>query len=120
MLWTVEYLPEVHDDLASLDGASVRRVEKVIIKNIVNGSPDKLGKPLRKELANCRRLRVGDIRIVYKIFEKEIKVLVIAVGMRRDNEIYLTAKTRAAKELVTSKPTAKKKAKKRSSVKVIK
>jgi len=120
MLWTVEYLPEVHDDLASLDGASVRKVEKVIIKNIVNGSPDKLGKPLRKELANCRRLRVGDIRIVYKIFEQEIKVLVIAVGMRRDNEIHLTAKTRAAKELVSLKPTAKKKAKKRSSVKVIK
>lgn len=94
MVWDVKYLPEVHDDLASLDGASVKRVEKVINKKIINGSPDKLGKPLRKALADCCRYRVGDIRIVYKIFEKEVKVLVVAVGMRRDDEVYDTATAR--------------------------
>ena len=109
MVWDVKYLPEVHDDLASLNGASVKRVEKVIEKKIINGDPDKLGKPLRKELADCRRYRVGDIRIVYKIFEKEVQVLVIAIGMRRDSEVYDTATTREPRELPVQKKTIKKK-----------
>ena len=109
MVWDVKYLPEVHDDLASLDRASVKRVEKVIEKKIINGSPDKLGKPLRKELADCRRFRVGDIRIVYKIFKKEVQVLVVAVGMRRDGEVYDTATARESRELPTPKTATKKK-----------
>ena len=110
MVWDVKYLPEVHDDLASLDGASVKRVEKVIEKKIINGNPDKLGKPLRKELTDCRRFRVGDIRIVYKIFEKEVQVLVVAVGMRRDGEVYDTATAREPRELPMPKTATKKKA----------
>ncbi len=109
MAWDVKYLPEVHDDLASLDGASVKRVEKVIEKKIINGNPDKLGKPLRKELTDCRRFRVGDIRIVYKIFEKEVQVLVVAVGMRRDSKIYDTATAREPRELPMPKTATKKK-----------
>jgi len=110
MVWDVKYLPEVHDDLASLDGSSVKRVEKVIKKSIINGNPDKLGKALRKELAGCRRIRVGDIRIVYKVFEEEIQILVIAVGMRRDSAIYVEAKGREPKKLKAIKATIKKKA----------
>lgn len=113
MTWTVKYLPEVHDDLVALDGSSVKRVEKVIKKSIINGSPDKLGKPLRKDLADCRRIRVGDIRIVYKIFKKEVQVLVIAVGMRRNNKIYDTAETRQPRQLSLAKTAVKKKAKRK-------
>jgi len=84
MTWNVKYLPEVHDDLASLDSTSVKRVERVIQERIIDGSPDKTGKPLRDELSSCRRIRVGDIRIVYKVYNKEIRVLVVAIGMRRN------------------------------------
>lgn len=102
MVWNVKYLPEVHDDLSSLDGASVKRVKTVIENRIINGSPDKSGKPLRKNLASCRRIRVGDIRIIYKIFEKEIQVMVIAIGMRRNNAIYNLAYKRKAKLTIDS------------------
>ena len=30
------------------------------------------------------RIRVGDYRVVYEIFDREIRVLVIAIGHRRD------------------------------------
>ncbi|GLK88572.1 hypothetical protein GCM10017655_16340 [Pseudomonas turukhanskensis] len=36
--------------------------------------PDKIGKALRGPLAGCRRIRLGDIRIVYRINGTEIVV----------------------------------------------
>ena len=120
MTWEVKYLPEVQADLAKLDRASVKRVEKVIQERIIDGSPDKTGNPLRNNLASCRRIRIGDIRIVYKVFKKEIQVLVIAVGMRRNNEIYDTAESRNPRQLSAPKKSVKKKARRKSKVRVVK
>ncbi|MEN0107583.1 MAG: type II toxin-antitoxin system RelE/ParE family toxin [Pseudomonas sp.] len=93
MIWTVTYLNEVTQDLDQLGRAEARRVLRVIEERIINGEPDKIGKALRGPLAGCRRIRAGDIRIVYRINGTEI-VLVVCVGPRRDDEVYQMALSR--------------------------
>jgi mRNA interferase RelE/StbE len=88
MPWVVLYHPAVEQDLRRLGRPDARTVLKVIEERIANGEPDKLGKALTGELAGCRRIRSGQTRIVYKVDGSRIEVLVIAIGMRRDNEIY--------------------------------
>jgi mRNA interferase RelE/StbE len=41
-------------------------------------------KPLRGRFAGCWRFRVGDYRLVYQIDEPRRRVLVVAIGHRRD------------------------------------
>jgi mRNA interferase RelE/StbE len=94
MAWTVNYHPEVEKDLLRLGRVEARAILKVIEERIVQGEPDKLGKPLAGQLSGCRRIRTGQTRIVYRIDGKRIEVLIIAVGMRRDNQIYDTASSR--------------------------
>lgn len=94
MKWTVNYLPEAVDDLDALSKPDARKALKVIGERIINGEPEKAGKPLRKELAGCRRIRTGDIRIVYKVIDDQVQVLIIAVGPRRNNEVYDEAEKR--------------------------
>ena len=93
MRWSVRFHPEVEDDLKQLGTAEARRILKVVRERIAEGEPDKLGKPLRGVLAGCRRIRTGDVRIVYRIQGTEI-VVVLCVGARRSDEVYETAKQR--------------------------
>lgn len=88
MAWAVIYHPEVASDLLALGRPTARTILKVIEDRIANGEPDKLGKPLAGQLAGCRRIRTGQTRIVYRVDGQRIEVLIVAVGMRRDNEIY--------------------------------
>lgn len=94
MAWGVIYHPEVQDDLDQLGAAAANRILDVIEARIVNGEPDKTGKPLRASLAGCRRIRTGDPRIVYRVDGKAIQVLIVAVGARRDKEVYDAAERR--------------------------
>lgn len=89
MKWTVSYLESVKKDLEALGNANARRVLKVIDERIVNGEPHKSGKALSGDLAGCRRIRTGDMRIVYQVNKTEVKILIVAVGPRKN--IYKTA-----------------------------
>ncbi|VVO55359.1 hypothetical protein PS896_00513 [Pseudomonas fluorescens] len=94
MVWGVIYHPEVQGDLDQLGSAAANRVLDVIEERIINGEPDKSGKPLRASLAGCRRIRTGDTRIVYRVNGRTIQVLIVAVGVRRDEEVYDAAERR--------------------------
>ncbi len=94
MVWGVIYHPEVQGDLDQLGSAAANRVLDVIEERIINGEPDKSGKPLRASLAGCRRIRTGDTHIVYRVNGRAIQVLIVAVGVRRDEEVYDAAERR--------------------------
>ncbi|WP_053214484.1 type II toxin-antitoxin system RelE/ParE family toxin [Pseudomonas sp. Q12-87] len=94
MVWGVIYHPEVQNDLDQLGAASANRILDVIEERIIKGESDKTGKPLRASLAGCRRIRTGDTRIVYRVDGKAIQVLIVAVGARRDKEVYDAAERR--------------------------
>jgi mRNA interferase RelE/StbE len=95
MAWTVFYHPEVQDDYRKLGRVEARNIQAVIDARLVNGEPDKSGKPLHGALAGFRRMRTGDTRIVYRVNKGKIEILIIAVGMRRDDEVYEKAGKRA-------------------------
>lgn len=94
MAWTVICHPDVEDDLTVLGTAEARAVLQVITERIAIGEPNKVGKPHAGQLAGCRRIRTGQTRIVYRVDRQRIEVLIVAVGMRRDNEIYDVATRR--------------------------
>ena len=50
----------------------------------IAGSPRRLGKPLRFELADHFSARRGPYRVVYRLDERERTVLVVAIGHRSD------------------------------------
>ncbi|OJW53984.1 MAG: plasmid stabilization protein [Alphaproteobacteria bacterium 41-28] len=93
-MWKVIYHQEVEYDLKILGYAEARRILKVIDERIIKGEPHKIGKALTGDLAGCRRIRVGNTRIVYRMNKKEIEVFIIAVGIRKDDLVYKTAKKR--------------------------
>ncbi|MDZ5605277.1 type II toxin-antitoxin system RelE/ParE family toxin [Pseudomonas sp. RP23018S] len=93
MSWSVRFHPEVYFDLEQLGKAGAHRVFKVIEERIAEGEPDKIGKALSGVLAGHRRIRTGNLRIVYKVVGTEI-ILIVCVGARRDDEVYETATRR--------------------------
>ncbi|MGS2742510.1 type II toxin-antitoxin system RelE family toxin [Halomonas sp. LS-001] len=94
MVWHLLYHPDIQKDLIRLGSAAANRILDVIEERIRDGEPDKLGKPLRGALAGCRRMRTGNTRIIYKVDGSAIQVLIIAVGARRDEEVYELANRR--------------------------
>ena len=94
MIWRVTLHPEVDNDLVLLGPAASRNILKVIRDRIEHGEPDKSGKALSGSLAGFRRIRTGSTRIVYRVNKKTIEVLVVAVGQRRDAEVYAAAEER--------------------------
>jgi mRNA interferase RelE/StbE len=92
--WLVIYHHEVVGDLEDLGRYQACAVLKAIETRIRDGEPEKTGKPLSGELAGCRRIRTGDVRIVYRVHADSIEVLIVAVGPRRNEEVYRTAAKR--------------------------
>jgi len=89
--WRVVYHHEVVGDLENLGRYQARLVLKAIETRIRDGEPEKTGKPLSGELSGCRRIRTGDVRIVYRIHAEIVEVLIVAVGPRRNDQVYKTA-----------------------------
>ena len=70
-----------------LAGISDRRVRAQITHRIegLSEDPENQGKPLGSELVGYRSIRVsGRYRVIYQVDRGEVRVLVIAVGIRRD------------------------------------
>ena len=90
MSWSLLYHPGVEDDLKSVGPSAARRIMRAIDSKLTE-APLEFGAPLSGNLANFRKLRIGDYRVVYQVREREIMVFVLAVGPRRDKEIYQAA-----------------------------
>ena len=90
MTWRILYHHLVEEDLESVGPSAARRIVKAIDAKLTR-SPMDFGLPLSGNLANFRKLCIGDYRVVYQVREKTIIVYVLAVGPRRDKEIYRAA-----------------------------
>ena len=68
-----------------------RHDQSIILRTIrkkLSTAPDRYGSPLRHDLKGFRKLKISDYRVVYKIEQKEIKVYVVKVGLRKDEKVY--------------------------------
>lgn len=75
MSYTILYHPKVkEEDIRILDNRQRKLIVKAIETRLMT-EPEKYGKPLRGSLKGYWKLRVGDIRIVFKIVGNEIWIL---------------------------------------------
>ena len=87
-MWEVKIHPLVlTEDLKGLDLRLRRKIFHAIQEKLTT-DPENYGKPLVGEFKGYYRLRVEDYRIIYRIVKKEIQVLVLKIGIRRDDEVY--------------------------------
>ena len=89
--YSIKYTKEAKRKIEKLD-PSIRLTIKKAIESL-SSNPYK-GKQLSYELAGLYSLRTSDYRIIYRIKEKQLIILVISVGHRK--EIY-----KRLKELIT-------------------
>ena len=85
MTFHVEFTESARKDLEKLD----RYTQKIILlwleKNIEGcENPRVHGKPLSTNSAGQWRYRIGDYRVIAKMEDNKLVVLVIAIGHRRD------------------------------------
>ena len=76
MSFTVIFHPAVKNDAAAISKAIRDRIKSAIAIRLTS-EPAKYGKPLRGTLAGYWKLRVGDWRVVYAIYGKEVVVFAI-------------------------------------------
>ena len=81
MTYRVLYTEEAARRIGKLDKAVKDRVGKAISR--LSENPE-LGKRLTGLLSDRWSYRVGDWRILYKIRKKELVILILTVGHRRD------------------------------------
>jgi mRNA interferase RelE/StbE len=75
MSYTILYHPKVkEEDIESLDKKQRKTIAKAIEARFSN-EPERYGRPLRGSLKGYWKLRVGDIRVVFKIIRNEVHVL---------------------------------------------
>ncbi len=83
MAYKVVYLDSVEEDLKKLDKTTIKKVLSRI-ETYLASDPKKLGKPLKGEFQGYWRYRWGDYRVIYKISEKEILIIVLRISHRRE------------------------------------
>lgn len=89
--FSVEYPPEVHEDVKQLSRNIQPRIKTVIEERLMT-HPHKYGQRLRQSLHNLWRIRTGDYRIGYEIYRDEKKVVVWGILHRK--EIYAEIRKR--------------------------
>jgi len=77
----------VDEDFKNISSHDQSIIIKTIFKKL-SREPEKYGEPLRHELKGYWKLKISHYRVVYRIEKKIIQVLVLKIGMRRDEEVY--------------------------------
>ena len=82
-MYKVFYLDSVEKDLVALDRPIRKRIVDKIEK-VLTHDPKRLGKALTGQFKGFWRYRVGDFRVIYKIAEQEILIIVARIGHRKN------------------------------------
>ena len=77
----------LEEDFKKISPHDQRHILNTIQKKLTL-DPAAYGNPLSGGFAGYWRLRIEDYRVIYKILKEEIVVLVIKVGIRRDDSVY--------------------------------
>ncbi|HKI25631.1 MAG TPA: type II toxin-antitoxin system RelE/ParE family toxin [Candidatus Sulfotelmatobacter sp.] len=85
MAWTIEYTDAARRQLRKLDKQSARRILDYMDKRVAPLEDARsLGKALKGPLGDLWRYRVGNFRIICELRDKEIRIVVVRVGNRKD------------------------------------
>lgn len=81
MAWQISFTPQAQKDLAKIDAQEARRI-LAFLRERVAPDPKAHGGPLKGQLREFWRWRVGAYRILAKIEDEQLLVLVVEVGHR--------------------------------------
>lgn len=81
--YIIEYDIDIEEKLIKLSRSVREMIRKAIEKKLMF-DPIAYGKPLRYSLKGYRRLRVGDYRVIYRIIEDKVLVIIIDIDHRKD------------------------------------
>lgn len=86
MTWSIEFDAGAKKDLEKLDRQVARRIVRFLADRVAKlDDPRSIGQALKgSELGEFWKYRVGDYRVICDIQDKEIVVLVLRVGNRRE------------------------------------
>lgn len=82
-MYKVAYLDSVEEDLKKLDKSTVKRILRRI-ETYLAQDPKELGKPLKGDFEGYWRYRWGDYRVIYRIAEREILIIVLRISHRKE------------------------------------
>jgi len=83
LAWTVEWDARAIQEAKGLDKQTRRRISSFLRERIaIDENPRRLGKALAADKIGLWRYRVGDYRIVCRIEDDKVVVLVVSVGHR--------------------------------------
>jgi len=81
----------ITQDSKKFDAKTKEKIKKKC-KELLSLHPEEVGAPLHTPLQGYRKLVVfNNYRIVYRVERKEVIVFILAVGIRRDLEVYEVA-----------------------------
>ncbi len=87
MAWTIEYARSVRKSVDKMDAQTRRRIRDFLENRVTQlVDPRSLGDTLTGPLKGCWRYRVGDYRIICKIEDQRLVILVVEIGHR--GEVY--------------------------------
>jgi len=85
MPWRIAFHPDAAKEFSKLDRAIAARIIRTLETRIAAlGDPRSLGTPLKGEHEGYWRWRIGDYRVVARIEDERITVLVVRVAHRRE------------------------------------
>ena len=85
MDWTISFTNSAKKCLAKLEKPEARRITRFLRERIEPlENPRSLGKALSGRLGTFLRYKVGDYRIICDIRDRELIILVIRIGNRKD------------------------------------
>lgn len=85
MAWRIEFVPAAAKELKKLGKAEAARILATLEHRIATlDDPRTLGSALTGELGGLWRWRIGDYRVIARIADERITILVVRVAHRRD------------------------------------
>lgn len=85
MTWTIEFHPEAARELKKLGREAAARIVKTLETRIAPlDDPRRLGAPLKGEHQGYWRWRIGEYRVIARIQDERITILVVRVAHRRE------------------------------------
>jgi len=84
--WELQIDPDAIADLGRLDGSVRKRIAKFLEDRLLNlDNPRSIGEALRgTRLGDLWKYRVGDYRILARIDDHTVTIVVVKVGHRRE------------------------------------
>ena len=85
MAWTIEFVPEAAKELKALDRTVAARIVRTLEERIAaSDDPRTLGSALVGDHAGYWRWRIGDYRVIARIEEERVTILVVRMAHRRE------------------------------------